>query len=167
MTAPHGSARSVQPLLLVDVDGVISLWGFDLDARPPGRFAVVDGVPHFLSQEAGVHLRALDGAFELAWCTGWEEKANEVLPHAIGVGPLPYLELDRHARTAPTTPAHWKLPAIDAYAGADRPLAWVDDAHDTACERWARERPGPTLLVPTDPALGLTEREAAVLRSWA
>ncbi len=163
LTAGHGSGRPVQPLLLVDVDGVISLWGFDLDARPPGSFVVVDGIPHFLAEQAGRHLRALVGAYELVWCTGWEEKANEVLPHAIGVGPLPYLSFDA---VPGTTPAHWKLPAIDAYAGPRRPLAWVDDAHDEACERWARERPGPTLLVGTDPALGLTAREAAVLRDW-
>ena len=158
--------RSVQPLLLVDVDGVISLWGFDPGARPPGSFAVVDGIPHFLSHEAAIHLRALVGAYELVWCTGWEEKANEVLPAALGLGPFEHLELDRHAQTAPTTPAHWKLPAIDASTDPRRPLAWIDDAHDEACERWARERPGPTLLVPTDPATGMTDREARVLREW-
>ncbi len=156
----------MQPLLLVDVDGVISLWGFDLSSRPPGSFAVVDGIPHFLSQQAADHLRGLVGAYTLVWCTGWEEKANEVLPGALGLGPFPHLELDRHATSAPTTPAHWKLPAIDAYAGPHRPLAWIDDAHDGACERWARERPGPTLLVPTDPATGMTGREARLLRAW-
>ena len=167
MTAAHGSARSVQPLLLVDVDGVISLWGFAPgDARPPVSPVLVDGIPHLLSHRAAEHLRALVGAYELVWCTGWEEKANEVLPRALGIGPFPHLELDRHATSAPTTPAHWKLPAIDHHAGPDRALAWIDDAHDAACERWARERPGPTLLVPTDPAVGLSDREVRVLREW-
>ena len=31
----------------------ISLWGFDPNRRPPGVFASVDGIPHFLSSEAG------------------------------------------------------------------------------------------------------------------
>ena len=29
-------------------------------------------------------LQALAGDFELAWCTGWEEKANEYLPAVLG-----------------------------------------------------------------------------------
>ena len=32
--------------------------------------------------------------------------------------------------------AHWKLEAIDAYAGG-RPLAWIDDALNPACHEWA------------------------------
>ena len=90
----------VKPLLYVDVDGVISLWGFDpadSDTRPPGAFAAVDGITHFLSSEAGRHLLDLASDFELVWCTGWEEKANEILVPALGLpGPLPVVELDRH-----------------------------------------------------------------------
>ena len=33
-----------KPILYVDVDGVISLWGFDPDRRPTGAFAAVDGI---------------------------------------------------------------------------------------------------------------------------
>ena len=107
-----------KPLLLVDVDGVISLFGFD-PARPPsGRFQMVDGIAHYLSATAGAHLRALAERYELVWCTGWEEKANDYLPHALGLGtPLPHVSFDR---TAAVGDAHWKLPAIDAYAGAER-----------------------------------------------
>src|ERR1700761_3194764 len=48
-----------RPLLLVDVDGVISLFGFD-PARPPdGNFQIVDGIAHFLSAEAARHLLEL------------------------------------------------------------------------------------------------------------
>ena len=31
---------------------------------------------------------------------------------------------------------HWKLNAIDAHAGTERPLAWIDDDH-YGCEEWA------------------------------
>ena len=112
-----------KPLLLVDVDGVISLFGFD-PARPPsGRFQMVDGIAHYLSATAGAHLRALAERYELVWCTGWEEKANDYLPHALGLGTcLPHVSFDR---TAAVGDAHWKLPAIDAYAGAER-LVGVD-----------------------------------------
>jgi hypothetical protein len=149
------------PVVLVDVDGVISLFGFDRDREPDGRFVIVDGIPHFLSAAAGGLLRGLLSEFELIWCSGWEEKANDYLPHALGLpGPLPFLTFER-----PT--GHWKLPAIDAYAGPSRPLAWIDDDLDERCYQWAAARAAPTLLVPTDPAVGLTANHVATLRAWA
>lgn len=152
-----------KPLLLVDVDGVISLWGFALDERPAGTFEIVDGIGHFLSAEAGEHLRALGDSFELVWCTGWEERANDHLIDALGLaGPLPYLRFDE----TPQTRAHWKLGAIEAFVG-DRPAAWIDDAHDDACLSWAQGRSAPTLLVASDPAHGLTAEHAKRLRDWA
>jgi hypothetical protein len=154
-----------QPLLLIDVDGVISLFGFD-PARPPaGRFELVDGIAHFLSAGAGEHLRALGEEFELTWCTGWEEKANEYLPLALGLpGPLPHLIFDGHDRPAG---AHWKLAAIDAHVSPERPLAWIDDAIDVRCRSWALARRGPTLLVESEPNEGITEAHVAQLRAWA
>ena len=154
-----------RPLLLIDVDGVISLFGFDPAHRPEGHFEVVDGIAHFLSATAGEHLRQLSEQFEPAWCTGWEEKANDYLPHALGLpGPYPHLSF---ADATPIADGHWKLAAIDAYAGPDRPVAWIDDAHDERCERWAAERLGPTLLVGTDPAVGLTDDHVERLLAWA
>jgi hypothetical protein len=154
-----------RPLLLVDVDGVISLFGFDPAQPPPGGFAMVDGIAHYLSAGAAEHLRRLARVYELAWCTGWEEKANEYLPHLLALdGPLPVLSF---ARAVGRANAHWKLAAIDAFAGSSRPLAWVDDALDERCERWAGARAAPTLLVATDPAEGLAERHAERLYAWA
>ena len=156
---------SPKPLLLVDVDGVISLFGFPSDERPAGGWTLVDGMPHVLSAAAAEHLLFLARDFDLVWCTGWEEKANEVLPAALGLpGPLPYLSFDRNPGRGH---GHWKLAAIDAYAGPHRPLAWIDDAHDDACRAWASARPGPTLLVPTIPHIGIEEHHVATLRSWA
>src|SRR5215469_12234816 len=96
------------PILLIDVDGVISLFGFDHAAPPSdGRFLLVDGITHFLSGTAGGHLRRLQQAYELAWCTGWEEKANDYLPSALGLaGPLPHVEFEYDGRPPR---AHWKL----------------------------------------------------------
>jgi hypothetical protein len=59
------------PVLFVDIDGVISLWGFDSNSLPPGTFQLVDGVLHFLSAGAGNHLLALSERFELVWASGW------------------------------------------------------------------------------------------------
>ncbi|HEU4656184.1 MAG TPA: hypothetical protein VFR97_01600 [Capillimicrobium sp.] len=158
-----------RPLLLVDVDGVISLFGFAPHERPAGTWTTVDGHPHLLSATAGAHLRRLAATFELAWCTGWEERANEYLPHALALpGPLPHLAFDRDPAGPPPPPrAHWKLAGIDAFAGADRPLAWVDDAFNDACHAWAAARPGPTLLVPTETHVGLTAAHVEELERWA
>jgi hypothetical protein len=156
-----------KPLLLMDIDGVISLWGFDMDMRPPGAFAVIDGIPHFLSTRAAEHLLALQDAFELVWCSGWEEKADEYLPHLLGMPRgLPHLTFER-SRADVSARAHWKLAAIESYAGPGRALAWVDDAFNDACRAWAATRAAPTLLVETVPRDGLVDDHAAALRAWA
>ena len=156
---------SPNPLLLVDVDGVISLFGFPSDERPEVRGLLVDGLPHLLSAGAAETLLGLAQDFDLAWCTGWEEKADEYLPHALGLpAELPHLTFEHNPGRAN---GHWKLAAIDAFAGPDRAVAWIDDAHDEACEDWAAARPGPTLLVGTVPWEGLVERHAEELRAWA
>ena len=156
---------SDRPLLLIDVDGVISLFGFDHHTPPEGRYQLVDGITHFLSATAGDYLRRLGEHFELAWCTGWEEKANDYLPLALGLdGPLPHVVFDPNERPVQ---AHWKLGAIDRHVEPSRPLAWIDDAHDDGCRTWAAARAAPTLLVTTDPAVGLTEEEVARLLEWA
>jgi HAD domain in Swiss Army Knife RNA repair proteins len=154
-----------QPILLIDVDGVISLFGFDHAAPPAGRFQLVDGITHFLSSSAGDYLRALAPAFELVWCTGWEDKANDYLPMALGLdGPLPLVEFQHDGRPPA---AHWKLGGIDRHLDPARPVAWIDDAHDDACRSWAATRAAPTLLITTDPAVGLTELEVERLLAWA
>jgi hypothetical protein len=155
------------PILLIDIDGVISLFGFDPASPPDGKFLLVDGIPHFLSTEVARLIGGLQADFELVWCTGWEEKADEYLPLALGLpAGLPHLSFDSAAGAA-AAPRHWKLPAIEAYAGPDRPLAWVDDAFDESCHEWAAERTAPTELVATEPAVGLTARQAADLTRWA
>ena len=153
-----------KPLLMMDVDGVISLFGFDSANPPAGQFQLVDGIVHLLSASAGEHLRELASVFELVWCTGWEEKANVYLPLALGLpGILPHVPFDELGRPAS---ARWKLVGIEAYAGPSRPLAWVDDAHDDRCAEWAATRTAPTLLVSTEPAIGLTGAHVKELLTW-
>lgn len=153
-----------KPLLFVDIDGVVSLFGFPSDLRPEGTWQNVDGVVHFLSAEAGRHLQALRADYEMVWCSGWEEKCNEYLPTPLGLPrSVPFLTF------GPPDSAvlgHWKLDAVEAYASG-RPLAWIDDAFNDACHEWAASRGFPTLLVETEPPTGLTAGEAARLVEWA
>jgi hypothetical protein len=172
--------------LLVDIDGVLSLFGVGGAAGPApatsgqaprgapeaspieGSFHAIDGIPHFLSSTAASHLLRLSRSFELVWASGWEEKANEYLPHLLGLPEaLPFIRFSDHSTAGGrTTHAHWKLDAITAYVG-ERALAWVDDAFNPACHEWARARSAPTLLVSTTPEQGLTAREAGTLLAWA
>jgi hypothetical protein len=156
----------VKPLLFVDVDGVISLFGFTarLDTMP-GPLHWIDGVQHCIPPEMGPRLDRLASAYDLVWATGWEEKANEYLPHILGLSfrDLPTLSFDGRAVFGT---AHWKLEAIDEHA-ADRPAAWVDDSLGEECHAWARAREAPTLLVETDPAAGLTDGRVDQLLGWA
>jgi len=151
--------------LLVDVDGVVSLFGFD-HADPPAVSPVsVDGTPHWLSKNAGARLVRLARTFECVWCTGWEERAEEHLPYFLGLpGGWEHLSFDRPRSQIN---AHWKLDAIDAFAGPARAVAWIDDDHDAECRTWAAARSSPTLLVSTKPAVGLTDAHVATLERWA
>jgi hypothetical protein len=155
------------PILLIDIDGVISLFGFDPASPPAGKFLLVEGIPHFLSTDIGSLIERLQADFELVWCSGWEEKADEYLPPALGLpAGLPHLSFEA-AVSDNTAARHWKLSAIDAYAGPDRPLAWIDDAFDESCREWAAMRAAPTELLATEPAVGLTPHQTAHLMRWA
>src|SRR5438046_1118162 len=135
---------SERPVLALDVDGVISLFGFEgsID-QAPGRFHLINGMAHCIPDGVGDRLRCLASEYEIIWATGWEDRANERLPEILELpGELPFLTFDGNARFGT---AHWKIKAIEHYAG-ERPLAWVDDCLDDTCQAWASEREAPTLL---------------------
>ena len=160
----NGKAALKVPVLFVDVDGVLSVFGFPHNGPAPGRFYSVDGMPHCLAHGSGERLIRLASSYELVWATGWEERANEHLPHLLGLpGDFPTLSFDNEPQWGA---AHWKLSAIERYAG-DRPAAWIDDNFNEACRFWASERQAPTLLVHTDPAVGLTDEHVIQLERWA
>ena len=106
---------SKRPILFLDVDGVISLFGFQSTAPPPGSFHFVDGVMHCINESCGPRLTRLSERYELVWATGWEEKANEYLPYLLRleVSELPVLSFDGRSVFGS---AHWKVAAIDEYA---------------------------------------------------
>jgi hypothetical protein len=163
------AAASPRPLLMVDIDGVISLFGASPQApetpeRAGGRLHSVDGMVHFLSATAAAHLLDLARLYDLVWASGWEERADEHLPRLLGLpAGLPHVSFSAEPEGSS---AHWKLEAVGRFAG-ERPMAWIDDCFNEACHGWAARRAAPTLLVTTDPQRGLTVREAGLLESWA
>jgi hypothetical protein len=154
------------PILFVDVDGVISLFGFAPDiGQLPGPLHWIDGIAHCIPAEVGERLVRLASGFELVWATGWEERANEHLPYLLELpfSELPALTFDGRAVFGSS---HWKVDAISDYAG-DRPAAWIDDNLNETCHLWAKLRKAPTLLVETDPSVGLTDEHVDELLAWA
>ena len=153
-----------RPVLAVDVDGVISLFGFEEPPeRAPCRFHLIDGTAHFIAHDVGERLRRLAPHYEMVWATGWEDRANEHLRLLLDLDHLPVIRFGRDARFGS---AHWKLGPIAEFA-AERRLAWIDDSLDDECREWARARPEPTLLVETDSARGLEDEHVDLLIEWA
>ncbi len=153
-----------RPILAVDVDGVISLFGFEeTPDHSVARFELIDGMVHCISLAAGDRLRRLADSYEMIWASGWEDKANDYLPAMLGLPELPHLSFDGAARFGS---AHWKLGPLDGYTKG-RAVAWIDDNFDDSCHEWAKSRAEPTLLVPTEPHLGLEEAQTEALASWA
>ena len=161
----HASSDPERPLLFVDVDGVIALFGFAPDARPPGRAHDIRGKDHFIAEATGGHLQRLAERFELVWATGWEDRAEEHLPDLLGV-PRGRMHTLTFGGLVAGGPAHWKIEPIESYADG-RPAAWIDDNLDERCETWAEERASPTLLVHTDSAVGVSDEHVDELLEWA
>jgi hypothetical protein len=154
-----------QPLLFIDVDGVLSTYGFAGEDADPRNLHMVDGILHHIRREMGPRILALLPHFESLWATGWGERANEHLVLMFGMpGELEVVEFE----VAPSTDGsgHWKLDALTEAAGM-RPAAWIDDGHNEACERWAAERTEQTLLVSTDPFVGMTDEHVEELIAWS
>lgn len=161
--------KETKPILAVDIDGVISLFGFkssegagEPSEGAPGEYHLIDGMLHCISMPTGGRLNRLAKTYELIWASGWEDRANDHLPGIVGVPKLHYLTFDGRAQFGT---AHWKLEALEEYAG-ERPLAWIDDSLDESCYEWAERREAPTLLVPTESAVGLEEGHVAALEAW-
>ena len=159
----------MKPLLLVDVDGVLSLFGKpggDAPIRPDTHFHNEHGMGHLIALDNCARLASLEKSYDLVWATGWEDKANGELLRLVGLrNTLPVISFDR-GKGKYDHQAHWKLGAIEDFVGR-RPTAWIDDALDGACFDWARSRAYPTLLVKVQSDVGLDRTACEQLQSWA
>lgn len=152
-----------RPILAVDIDGVVALFGFDEPPSLPGvEFQLVNGRMQCLSTTAAKLLLQLADQYEVVWVTGWEQGAQR-MSRLLRLPKWPYLTFDGAARFGS---ADWKLAPLEKYARG-RALAWVDDSFDEVCYEWAQRREEPTLLVATESEVGLVEVQAQALSGWA
>lgn len=151
-----------RPLLLLDVDGVLNPYAAATCPDGFAEFAFFPGEePVRLCERHATWLADLNGAFDLAWATGWGPNANHLLAPFLGLPQLPFVRF-------PPIPfqAHEKVPAIAEFA-AGRAAVWVDDMLTPEAYRWAAERSEPTLLIPADPAQGLLREMVDDALGWA
>ena len=157
----------MKPLLFLDVDGVINLFGIDAEedsvlvkheirARREDDFTL----PLCARPELASQLRRLDELFEVIWCTAWFEGANGIL-EALG--------LERRWEVVHWD--QWKLPAVVERAGSRR-WAFIDD--DLAWERRETAKQGfelpaspEHLVVDVNPRVGLDRELMAELERFA
>lgn len=84
-----------RPLLLLDVDGVLTVLG----PAPAEGILAGNGLPAFVQIAHGAprRLRQLSDHFDLIWATMWESEANELLAPALGLPSLPVISFDLSA----------------------------------------------------------------------
>lgn len=176
--AQRGKASAGRPLLLLDVDGV--LCPVRDNTRPGGYYAPAPGfrceryrhsesgetIEIWVSDENRRRLERLAACFEIVWATGWVQNANRVIAPLHGLDQLACVELVWSEELRGQT-ASWKLPAIARHVGEERPCVWIDDDLRPDAERWAARRRGPTLLVPVDHRVGLTDEAVEAALAFA
>jgi hypothetical protein len=155
----RGQNALVQPLLLLDVDGVLNPLGVSVPAGYERHRA--DAYNVLVCQRHGEWLRSLIPMFEFRWVTTWGAAASEVFGKLLDLPPMDAVELGVLPREGTR-----KLAAVTRCV-EDRPCAWVDDELYEDAFMWAASRAEPTLLVRTSATVGLREADVDELRTFA
>lgn len=161
------------PLLLLDVDGVLSpdraarkpqgynafrVWRSDLGKISTEKSRI------WLNKKHGSWLKALD--VDMMWATSWEGMANWEIGPRIGLDPLDHITFTQRNYLRNIDGTHWKLDDVLVHADG-RPFVWVDDGVSGAdTVRVALEYPAPALLYRVDPRWGLTWDDMANIWQW-
>ena len=117
-----------QPLILLDIDGVINdlnaLSGIDRDWGIDQVYS--HGHTVHIPEYMGWLIRQLTDVAEVHWCTTWRERANNEIAEHLGIDPLPVVDDGTRSRFV-----DWKAAA--AYELAESALAegrrvlWIED----------------------------------------
>lgn len=166
----HREVSIEQPILFLDVDGPLNLWGRAnrrilnpllrahlIHIQPDNSF----NVNVVLSRLLGPRLRELGKYFEVRWATSWNQWANQHLSPLLGISKnLPWVR-------CPNGDPRAKFPEVMAAAG-DASFAWVDDYLTEEVAQQTRKKllsPQCALLVSPHIMCGI-DREVAHLLKW-
>ncbi len=162
MRNSEGEKRD-KPILALDVDGPLALFGTQLDE---GTLEVWAGdIPVSISRKLEGRLRVLARHFQIVWSTSWERSAGNLIAPLVGLpGDLPFIPFDLYP--APSLGESRKLPGLKGWL-RDVPVAIVDDEIGRDMQRWAAARTQPTLLVEIDPRFGIQDKHVIQLVAFS
>ena len=120
--------QDLQPLVLLDVDGVIN----DLEAlhgtERPWRTDLVEsnGFVVFIPHDMPALIQHLTDVAEVWWCTTWRHHANREIASHLGIDPLPVITDGSTARSVT-----WKAAAsrdlVTTALHEGRDVYWIED----------------------------------------
>jgi hypothetical protein len=145
-----------QPILFLDVDGVLNVLGEDYEKSqvelPGDRFThLIHPSIHTLP-----FMRWAWDVFDVRWCTAWGPDANVIAKWAG----LPEKPCAADVRSASL---EWKLDAVRQTLGRRKHIAvWIEDGIGPVAERWAARKKD-FFYVHTDHKIGVTKAHAGFL----
>ncbi|GHJ31325.1 HAD domain-containing protein [Streptomyces hygroscopicus] len=169
------------PYLLLDIDGVLIPFP-GADGSTPATHVRYDIVPTGRSADNPVtiwlnpaHGRLLmdvirAGLVTPVWCTSWRQDAAALIGPLLDLPTWPYVDLPRPRITTSHPNGYlWKRDHVHTWLG-DAPAVWIDDDFTSLDHDWAAERTirgAATLLIQSDPRVGLQAEHLAEARAWA
>ena len=133
---PGVDSERLRPFLLVDIDGVLSV--YDVEACPEGyeefQLFADDPEPSLLCRAHAQWLAELARAFDLVWASAWGFQANERLCPVLGLDPLPFVPMP------PIPLIRRRRSRLSRHTVGDRPAAWLDDLIGDEARQWAEQR---------------------------
>lgn len=159
----------VKPYLLIDVDGVLSPFGWD---KPLAGYRQIDHTYHlWLNDQHGDWIKSLMPHFDPVWATWWHHSANTYISPELGLPPFPVIEFDsiKLVRYSLKSLRTWKLPSVVDFVG-DRPFAWIDDDLGEDVFAFAEERNMQgiaTMPIKPRSSEGMTEEHIVTLEEFS
>jgi hypothetical protein len=152
-----GRNMAEKPLLFVDVDGVVCVFGPEHVLIANGCTEVQAGrITQWVAPDITAKLVKLTEHFTCVWATAWFRGARDELAPSIGVG-TDWAVLDW---------GDMKLPAIMEMAGGQR-WAFIDDDIEFELRHLKGTVDDGALLLPISPSTGLTDAHVAQLIAFA
>lgn len=147
-----------KPVLLLDVDGVLNIFGEAYAAR---EVRLDDGHAFYPSPFTRPFMRQAWREFDVIWCTAWRASANAIARWA-NLGRRPWIEIPQSAFDG-----DWKLAGVVRRLGrTTRRLVWLEDGISEEAYGWISEDHR-RIYAGTDPREGVTPEIFLRIRRFA